>query len=219
MCFVCFVILNHGKSFSFPSYMGAGKSLPDPVGDTRDNSFVLEMNVWHACCIMSASENWNGKRTDNHHPSSLHRLKVVRQFRQSYLIHGVDAMKLTKKAKLERFDSLQQEHDLLERFFWDTCEGMRPHTTASYVTKDKDRFSAAVYGVERGDGGYIVIKSMPAGTPSITYWDEWQAKVRELPFVGEWSLAMKSLAEQLRRNLPAHSCVYPKPEQELPRAW
>jgi hypothetical protein len=126
---------------------------------------------------------------------------------------------LTKKAKVEGFDQLQREHDLLQRFFWDTCEGMSAHTRASYVTKDKDRFSAAVYGVERGDGGYIVIKSMPAGTPSIQYWEEWQSRVHAMGFTGEFSLAMHSLAEQLRRNLPAHSVVYARPDVEVPRAW
>jgi len=107
---------------------------------------------------------------------------------------------LTKKAKLEQFDSLKREHDLLQRFFWDSCENFPVSAEATYRTKENDKFYADVYGVNRPDGGYIVIQSLP-GTPSIAYWEEWQTKVREMPFSSEFCLAMKSLADQLRHQL------------------
>ena len=114
---------------------------------------------------------------------------------------------MTKKSKLEQFDTVAQERDLLQRYFWDNCAGVEPAITATYRTKDNDYFRAFVYAPDRADGGYIVITSVPAGTPSIAYYETWQQNVSELPFVGEWSLAMKSLAEQLRHKL-YHASLY-----------
>ena len=116
---------------------------------------------------------------------------------------------LTKRAKLEQFDALSRERDLLQRFFWDACEHTTPSAHASCSTKDHDRFFATVYATNRADGGYIVIKSLPSGTPSIAYYEDWTARVAAMSFDGEFALAMKSLAELLRHKL------YVKPREEF----
>jgi len=106
-------------------------------------------------------------------------------------------MTITKKAKLEQFDTIHKERGLLERYFWDSREKLIPDAKATYRTKDGDKFVAFRYGMHRADGGYVIVECNP-GVPSIQWADEWETKVRELPFTGEWSLAMRSLAEQLR---------------------
>lgn len=118
-------------------------------------------------------------------------------------------MTLTKKAKLEQFDALERERDLLQRFFWDACEHAMPSAHESYTTKNHDRFFATVYSTNRADGGYIVIKSLPGGTPSIAYYEEWTARVAAMSHNGEFALAMKILAERLRHKL------YVKPREEF----
>ena len=49
---MCFVLVNRGKSFSFPLYIGAGKSLPDSLIGVRVNSFVFVSGVWHVPCTI-----------------------------------------------------------------------------------------------------------------------------------------------------------------------
>lgn len=105
---------------------------------------------------------------------------------------------LTKKAKLERFDALNIQHDLLLRYFWDSRDGYKPERTATYKTKDGDRYKASVYRTDLASGGYIVVESKP-GVPAIDWFEDWQRKVGDMAFSGEFSLAMKSLAEQVRR--------------------
>ena len=103
---------------------------------------------------------------------------------------------ITKKAKLEQFDELQKEHDLLQRFFWDTVKAINPDVVEKYVTADGDVFHAVLYGADRADGGYIVQESIP-GTPSIKYYDDWQYAVSQMPHGTEYTLAMKILAERI----------------------
>jgi hypothetical protein len=139
---------------------------------------------------------------------------------------------LTKKAKLEQFDAMQRERDLLQRYFWDSREGVKPDAKARVRTNSGDVRMFAVYRVDAAHGGYIVLESSlryethgrPAtrqfGTPSIRYWDEWQAETRGLTdYHSEYVQAARQAAEELRRTLPAHAVVYAHAETEVPRAW
>ena len=138
----------------------------------------------------------------------------------------------TKKDKIELFDALRRDHDLYQRYFWDSREGVKPDAKTRIHTASGDILLFTVYRVSAAHGGYIVLESMlkyeahgkPAtrqfGTPSIRYWDEWQAETRALTdYLSEYVQAAKQAAGELRRRLPAHAIVYPKAEPETPRAW
>ena len=74
-------------------------------------------------------------------------------------------MALTKKAKLEKFDALQREHDLLQRYFWDSRIDFpfdAQVRVASQIDK-RDVCVFTVYGTQRADGGYIIIEWQPGG--------------------------------------------------------
>ena len=139
---------------------------------------------------------------------------------------------LTKKAKLERFDDIQRYCDLLERYFWDTRDDVKSDAKARVRTKSGDILLFAVYRTQSAHGGYIVLESQlkyeahgrPAtrqvGTPSIRYWDDWQAETRGLTdYESEYVQAARQACEELRRTLPAQACVYPHTEVEVPKAW
>lgn len=103
---------------------------------------------------------------------------------------------MTKKAKLEQYDAMNRMHDLLIRYFWDSRDGVKAERTATY-RKNGDTFKASVYRTDLASGGYVVIDVKP-GMPTIEYYEDWQRNVAALPFDGEFALAMKSLAEQVR---------------------
>jgi len=140
---------------------------------------------------------------------------------------------LTKKAKLEQFDELSRERDLLQRFFWDSREGVKPDAKTRIRTKSGDILLFTLYCTQAAHGGYIVLESQlryeahgkPAtrqlGTPSIQYWDDWQSETRGLTdYESEYVQAARQAAEELRRGTPTLvGNVYPKAEQEVPRAW
>ena len=111
-------------------------------------------------------------------------------------------MPFTKKQKIEEFDGLLRNFDLLQRYFWDTRQGRESDFTAVVVITNEhlDTLSASVHGSERDDGGYIVIDQNP-GSPSIQYLDEWLQKVQSLPFSGDYCLALKDLAAQVQHKL------------------
>lgn len=121
---------------------------------------------------------------------------------------------LTKKSKLEQFDSLQREHDLLERYFWDTRQGVKAEAKARIRTKSGDILLFTLYQTKAAHGGYIVLESSlryeahgkPAtrqfGTPSIRYWDDWQAETRGLTdYMSEYVQAAREAMEVLRHSL------------------
>jgi hypothetical protein len=139
---------------------------------------------------------------------------------------------LTKKAKLEQFDALQREHDLYQRYFWDSRDSVKPDAKARVRTRSGDVLMFAVYKVDAAHGGYIVLESSlryeahgkPAtrqfGTPSIRYWDDWQRETRNLTdYESEYVQAARQAAEELRRGLPAHAVIYAHADVEAPRAW
>lgn len=106
-------------------------------------------------------------------------------------------MALTKKAKLERFDSLQREHDLLQRYFWDTLNGLRPMSTQRYEEyRGEFTITAELFAPERADGGYIVVRGESI-SPSIQYYDDWRAFVAAMPNGSHFSLGMKIVAERI----------------------
>lgn len=112
-------------------------------------------------------------------------------------------MSLTKKAKLEMFDALDRSHNLLIRYFWDSREGVKPLVVAKHKTPSGDRIRASVYRTDLASGGYVVLDYKP-GVPSIHYWEDWTRDVATLRVDGsEYSTAMRTLAEELRRGLVA----------------
>lgn len=123
-------------------------------------------------------------------------------------------MHITKKDKLERFDQMDRERRLLERYFWDSRSKLVHDAKAVYRADNRDVFRAFAYGTDRGDGGYIVVESytfnrladgtasLDPGVPSIQYYNDWTRKVSELPHeASEYCTAMRSLAEQIRHEL------------------
>lgn len=130
-------------------------------------------------------------------------------------------MPITKKAKLEQFDALQREHDLLQRYFWDSRDDVKSDAKTRVRTKSGDILIFTVYRVEASHGGYIVLESAlryeahgrPAtrqfGTPSIRYWDEWQAETNGLTdYESEYVQAARLAMEQLRNGLRRPSLRY-----------
>ena len=110
-------------------------------------------------------------------------------------------MNRTKKAKLEMFDALDRSQNLLIRYFWDSRENVKPEVTAKYRTPSGDRLRASVYRTDLASGGYIVIDANP-GIPSIAWYEDWTRDVAAMPFDGsEFTTAVKTLMEQVRREL------------------
>jgi hypothetical protein len=121
----------------------------------------------------------------------------------------------TKKDKVELFDALRHDHDLYQRYFWDSRGiGFKSDAKTRVRTKSGDILVFTVYHVEAAHGGYIVLESMlkyethgqPAtrqfGTPSIRYWDEWQAETNALTdYMSEYVQAARQALEELRVSL------------------
>ena len=138
----------------------------------------------------------------------------------------------TKKDKVELFDALRRDHDLYQRYFWDSRDGVKPDAKTRIRTKSGDILLFTVYRVGASHGGYIVLESIlkyeahgkptikQFGTPSIRYWDEWQAETNALTdYQSEYVQAARQGAAELRRILPAHAVVYPKVKEEMPSQW
>lgn len=122
-------------------------------------------------------------------------------------------MKTTQKAKLEQFDSLQREHGLLERYFWDSRADMKPDAVVREKTNHGDRCKFSVYGTDKAHGGYVVIEWNP-GTPSLIYWEAWSDLVRRMVGgpSGEVEATYQRAVEQItrilaQRNEPKHNFV------------
>jgi hypothetical protein len=122
-------------------------------------------------------------------------------------------MSLTKKAKLETFDTLKRECDLLERYFWDSRQGIKPEAKSRIRTKSGDILLFTLYQTKAAHGGYIVLESQlryeahgrPAtrqmGTPQIRYWDDWQIETRNLTdYLSEYVQAAREALEKLHRS-------------------
>ena len=77
-------------------------------------------------------------------------------------------MKLTKKHAIEDYPRLQREHDLLQRYFWDTQSGMIPDKVERYRDKN-GKCRIELWGCGKAHGGYVVIDE---GTPYIYYLDD-----------------------------------------------
>lgn len=101
------------------------------------------------------------------------------------------------------FDALDKSQNLLIRYFWDSREGVKPLVTVKHRTASGDRIKASVYHTDLASGGYVVLDYKP-GVPSIHWWEDWKRDVAGMPFDGsEYTIAVKSLAEQLRLGLVA----------------
>jgi hypothetical protein len=122
---------------------------------------------------------------------------------------------ITKKDKVELFDALRHDHDLYQRYFWDSRGiGLKPDAKTRVRIKSGDILVFTVYRVSAGHGGYIVLESMlkyeangkPAtrqfGTPAIRYWEEWQAETNALTdYMSEYVQAARQAVGELRASL------------------
>ena len=107
---------------------------------------------------------------------------------------------LTKKDKLEQFNSLAHKCDLLQRYFWDSIKGLRPMTTQRCEEyRGEFTITAQLFAPERADGGYIVVTGESL-TPSIQYYDDWRQWVAEMPMGSDYAYAVKLVAERVAHD-------------------
>jgi hypothetical protein len=113
----------------------------------------------------------------------------------------------TKKHKIESFDAMERERDLLQRYFWDSRAGVKPDAVSRQRNPDgDDKAKFSVYGTLLACGGYIVIEFDP-GTPSIQYLDDFRQYAKGLPMYEGYSGMVKRAEEELTRILALQIAV------------
>lgn len=116
-------------------------------------------------------------------------------------------MKISKKQKLEQFDELKAERDLLQRYFWDSRSGVLYRPDAAVVVEaDGVLITLSVYRFFAAHGGYVVIEQKAhckkIGIPQIEWWEKFADMVLRAEDVSNKYIAAVRLGvEQLRVRL------------------
>jgi hypothetical protein len=87
-------------------------------------------------------------------------------------------MKVTKKEKIEKYDSLVRGNDLLMRYFWDTQKAVMADKVVSRCEMDKGeriKLTVQLFKIEASHGGYAVLEWDTNGALShyLVWADEW----------------------------------------------
>ena len=87
-------------------------------------------------------------------------------------------MKITQKQKIEKYDSLVRENDLLTRYFWETQKATMPDKVlkgAETDHRDLIKLTASLYCVTSSYGGFVVLEWNTNGSLAhyLKWADEW----------------------------------------------
>jgi hypothetical protein len=105
-------------------------------------------------------------------------------------------MRITKKDKLERFDTLQEEKNLLDLYLHDTQNGIEPDETEIEFNVRGQLFRS-----RSPHCGYVVIYHIPDlgqhGSTEIKYLDDWNRLSAERFSMSEHTLPLRIVLERL----------------------
>ena len=111
---------------------------------------------------------------------------------------------LSKKAKVERFDSLQSDFDALSQYAHHLINGDLPDATDEITEEDGEgyinRYVYRAYGFLRANGGVIaLIQHIPGQRTSIQvmYFEDWLRVTNLLPYGVGLSTEAKCVAERM----------------------
>ena len=118
-------------------------------------------------------------------------------------------MRLTKKHKVENYDTLQRERDALAEYVWHIVN-RRDFDASEQIDRDHDSHEVLrydVYGTVRACGGVVVTlhyhDNQSTGF-SVDYFDDWCEKIRALGYATDHTTALQYVRERLIRKISAY---------------
>lgn len=128
--------------------------------------------------------------------------------------------KLTKKFKIENYDTLQRERDALAEYAWHTVNRVECDVSETIdgdpAEHEVTRFD--VYGLQRACGGVIVTLHFHDGQSTgfnVDYFDSWLEKIRSIGYVTEHTSTLQHTRLALLRKALSKPAAHPSRRERI----